>query len=546
MPSPLAGTLPTPDKLPDIPALLAAYADLHPEAGNPAHKVSFGTSGHRGCSLKRTFNEAHILAITQAVCDIRKANGVNGPLFIGKDTHALSSPAAQTALQVLTANNVTVFMEELSPFTPTPVVSHAILTYNRQAKNGAQADGIIVTPSHNPPTDGGFKYTSPTGGPASSELTSQIEKRANELLAAGNGGVLRLTDKETAASGLIHKKDFIGGYIRDLPTVLDLETIATSGLRFAADPLGGSTLDVWDRLAETYKLPIEVVSHENDPTFRFVPLDHDGKIRMDCSSPYAMSGLLRLKDQYDLAFACDPDADRHGIIAKSGQMNPNHYLSVVAWHLFQSRNAWPASAGIGKTVVTSSMLNRVAQALGKNLIEVPVGFKWFVPYLFDASCGMGCEESAGASFLCFDGSPWSTDKDGPLLCLLAAEIMAKHGKSPAALYNELTERFGTPAYSRTDSPLGPEKRALFAALSADKVPSSTLAGDTIDSAITSAPANGASIGGIKVSTANGWFAARPSGTEPICKVYTESFLGEEHRKQIESDAIAMLDSMLKN
>ena len=545
MPSPLAGTLPAPDKLPDIPALLAAYADLQPEAGNPAHKVSFGTSGHRGCSLKRTFNEAHILAITQAVCDIRKANGVNGPLFIGKDTHALSAPATQTALQVLTANGVTVFVEERSPFTPTPVVSHAILAYNRTAKDAAQADGIIVTPSHNPPTDGGFKYNPPTGGPAPSSLTSQIEKRANELLAAGNKGVLRLTDKEAEASGLIRKEDFIGTYIRELPSVLDLEAIAASGLRIGAEPLGGSTLDVWGRLAETYKRPIEVVSRENDPTFRFVPLDHDGKIRMDCSSRFAMSALLRLKDQYDLAFACDPDADRHGIIAQSGLMNPNHYLSAVAWHLFQSRKEWPASAGIGKTVVTSSMLNRVAKALGRKIVEVPVGFKWFVPYLFDASCGMGCEESAGASFLCFDGAPWSTDKDGPLLCLLAAEMMAKHGKSPAVLYKELTERFGTPAYSRVDSPLEPEKRALFAGLSADKLPSSTLAGDAIESAITKAPANDASIGGIKVSTANGWFAARPSGTEPICKVYTESFLGEDHRKKIESDAITMLDAMLK-
>ena len=544
MVSPLAGTLSEPNQLPDIAALLNAYTENAPDPSDPGQKVSFGTSGHRGSSIRSTFNEAHILAITQAVCDIRRENGLNGPMFIGKDTHALSEPAAQTALEVLAANGVSVYVEETSAFTPTPVISHAILSYNRTATGSARADGIIITPSHNPPLDGGFKYNPPMGGPAPSNLTAVIEQRANELLADGNRGVWRLSESRLKAERPVRTKDFIGDYVNELASVIDMDAIAGSGLRIGADPLGGSTVDVWGRIAETYKLPLEVVSHDVDPTFRFIPRDHDGKIRMDCSSPYAMSGLIRLKDQFDLAFACDPDADRHGIVTPDGLMNPNHYLSVVAWHLFGSRTAWGARAGIGKTVVTSSMLDRVAESLGRTLYEVPVGFKWFVPYLMSGLCGMGCEESAGASFLRFDGTPWSTDKDGPLLCLLAAEMTARHGKHPSRLYKDLTDRFGAPAYARADSPLAPEKRARFATLTEASLTTDTLAGHPVTAVLTKAPANGESIGGIKVCTAEGWFAARPSGTEPICKVYTESFLGEAHRKQLETEAVALLDSML--
>ncbi len=543
MVSPLAGTLSEPDQLPDIASLLKAYTENTPDPADPGQKVSFGTSGHRGSSLCNTFNEAHILAITQAVCDVRRENGLNGPLFMGKDTHALSEPAAQTALEVLAANSVSVYVEETSPFTPTPVISHAILSYNRTATGSARADGIIITPSHNPPLDGGFKYNTPLGGPAPSDLTAVIQRRANELLANGNRDVWRLSESQKAERS-VRTKDFIGDYVKDLANVIDMDAIAGSGLHIGAEPLGGSTVDVWGRIAETYKVPLKVVSHEVDPTFRFIPRDHDGKIRMDCSSPYAMSGLIRLKDYFDLAFACDPDADRHGIVTPDGLMNPNHYLSTVAWHLFSSRTAWGPRAGIGKTVVTSSMLDRVAASLGRTLYEVPVGFKWFVSYLISGLAGMGCEESAGASFLRFDGTPWSTDKDGPLLCLLAAEMTAKHGKHPSLLYKDLTDRFGAPAYARADSPLDPEKRARFAALTEKSLTASTLAGHPITAVLTRAPANGEPIGGIKVCTAEGWFAARPSGTEPICKVYTESFLGEAHRKQIEAEAVTLLNAML--
>ena len=544
MVSPLAGTLSEPNQLPDIASLLKAYTENIPDPSDPGQKVSFGTSGHRGSSIRNTFNEAHILAITQAVCDIRRENGLNGPLFIGKDTHALSEPAVQTALEVLAANGVSVYVEETSPFTPTPVISHAILSYNRTATGSARADGIIITPSHNPPLDGGFKYNPPMGGPAPSNLTAVIEQRANELLADGNRGVWRLSESQLKAERPTRTKDFIGNYVKDLANVIDMEAIASSGLHIGAEPLGGSTVDVWGRIAETYNIPLEVVSRDVDPTFRFIPRDHDGKIRMDCSSPYAMSGLIKLKDQFDLAFACDPDADRHGIVTPDGLMNPNHYLSTVAWHLFSSRTAWDTRAGIGKTVVTSSMLDRVAESLGRTLYEVPVGFKWFVSYLISGLCGMGCEESAGASFLRFDGTPWSTDKDGPLLCLLAAEMTAKHGKHPSRLYKDLTDRFGAPAYARADSPLAPEKRARFATLTEASLTTDTLAGHPVTSVLTKAPANAEPIGGIKVCTAEGWFAARPSGTEPICKVYTESFLGEAHRKQLETEAVALLDAML--
>jgi len=544
MTSPFAGTLPKPEQLADIPALLEAYYDQSPDPSDPSVRVSFGTSGHRGSSVSRTFNEAHILAITQAICDIRAANNLRGPLFLGMDTHALSSVAMETALEVLAANKVTVFIEENSSVTPTPVISHAILSYNRLHREATRADGIIITPSHNPPSDGGIKYNPPTGGPAPTSLTQEIESRANKLLAAGNRDVRSISSQKAEGSGYVLKKDLIGQYVDDLANVLDMESIARSGLTLGADPLGGSSLHVWERIAENYRLPLAVTNKALDPSFSFIPLDHDGKTRMDCSSPYAMSGLLAMKDKYDLAFACDPDADRHGIVTRDGLMNPNHYLSAAVWHLFQSRPGWNPNSGIGKTVVTSAMLNRVAASLGRQVYEVPVGFKWFVPYLLNATCGMGCEESAGASFLRFDGRPWSTDKDGPLLCLLAAEMMAKHKKSPYEIYKDLTVQHGAPAYARADSALAPEKRARFSALTAESLPSAMLAGDKITSVLTHAPANSEPIGGIKVSTEEGWFAARPSGTEPICKVYTESFLGEEHRKRIEKDAIAMLGVML--
>lgn len=536
MSHPLAGTLPAQGALADIPALLNAYSERSPDPANPAQRVAFGTSGHRGTSMAGSFNEAHILAMTQAVCDIRAEDGITGPLFVGKDTHALSEPAMLTALEVLSANNVHIVVDADSPFTPTPVISHAILCHNRTGEG--KADGIIITPSHNPPSDGGFKYNPPTGGPADSGITGRIEKRANELLAAKNNGVRR-------GKPNVHTRSLLGAYVADMSNVLDMQVIAGSGLRLGADPLGGATVHLWDRIAEHYKLNLTVVSREVDPAFRFVPLDHDGKTRMDCSSAFAMSGLLRLKDAYDLAFACDPDADRHGIVTPSGLMNPNHYLSVAVGHLFRNRLQWPGTAGVGKTVVTSAMLNRVAEELGRAVREVPVGFKWFVPYLFDASCGMGCEESAGASFLRKDGTPWSTDKDGPLLCLLAAEITAKAGENPASLYRKLTDRFGAPAYSRIDSPVEPEKRSRFAALTPASCTVTTLAGDAVVSVLTHAPANNAAIGGIKVSTEQGWFAARPSGTEPICKVYTESFQGEDHRRTLEAEAVELLDSMLQ-
>ncbi len=540
---PLAGHLPEPDMLVSLPSLVAAYYTDAPDPAVPAERIAFGTSGHRGSSLKRSFNEAHILAMTQAVCELRAQDGISGPLYLGVDTHALSEPARRTALEVLAANGVQVLVQVGGGYTPTPVVSHAILCWNRTHE--AKADGIIITPSHNPPVDGGFKYNPPHGGPADTSITARIEERANALLAANNVGVKRVSLSGARASGCIREADMRGAYVEDLPSVIDMQAIAASGLHIGADPLGGATVEYWGLIAETYGLHLDVINREVDPTFRFIPLDHDGVIRMDCSSPYAMASLLRIKDNFDLAFGCDPDSDRHGIVTPAGLMNPNHYLSVAAWHLFQYRPDWPQGAGIGKTVVTSSMLDRVAGALGRPLVEVPVGFKWFVPYLFDGVCGLGCEESAGASFLRRDGTPWSTDKDGPLLCLLAAEMAAVHGKSPSELYAGLTERFGAPAYARADSPLDPELRPRFAKLTADSLPVDRLAGAPVTSVLTRAPANQAPIGGLKVITEQGWFAVRPSGTEPICKVYTESFLGEEHRRQIETEAVSLLDGMLK-
>ncbi len=541
--SPFAGNLPTYKELISLPSLIASYYTDKPDCSIASQKVGFGTSGHRGTSLNKSFNEDHILAMTQAVCEVRKKNEITGPLFIGMDSHALSEPAFRTALEVLIANEVTVMVQEGGGFTPTPVISHAILTWNKV--NSAKADGIVITPSHNPPSDGGFKYNPPNGGPADTDITSLIENRANELLQVQNSGVKRCSLESAKASKFFKHLDMRLNYIKDLSSVLDMKSIADAKIKIGADPMNGSSVSYFEPIAEMYNLNLSLVNKEADPSFRNIPRDHDGKIRMDCSSPYAMSKLLELRDNFDLAFGCDPDADRHGIVTKDGLMNPNHYLSVVVWHLFQNRPNWSANAGIGKTVVTTSMLNNVAKDLGRKVYEVPVGFKWFVPYLFSGECGLGCEESAGASFLRFDATPWSTDKDGPLLCLLSAEIMAKHGKSPSEIYRELTNKFGAPAYARVDSALEPEKRAKFKGLSANALGTDELAGSKITDVLTNAPANDASIGGVKVCTNDGWFAARPSGTEAIYKLYTESFLGEEHRQKIESQAISILAEALK-
>ncbi|MCH5276902.1 MAG: alpha-D-glucose phosphate-specific phosphoglucomutase [Desulfovibrionaceae bacterium] len=540
---PHAGQLPDPDRLIDVPALIAAYYTLTPDPECPAEKISFGTSGHRGSSLKASFNEAHILAVTQAVCDVRRADGVTGPLFLGKDTHALSEPAWRTALEVLTANGVQVRVQAGGGFTPTPAVSHAILCWNRGRQSGL-ADGIVITPSHNPPADGGFKYNPPHGGPADTTLTSRIELRAGEILAGRNRLVQRLSLRGALSSGLVVDHDYVGRYVDDLASIIDFPKLAASRLKIGVNPLGGASLAYWEPVARRYGLDLTVTNPEHDPSFRFVPLDHDGKIRMDCSSPWAMSRLLDMKDSFDLAFACDPDADRHGIVTPAGLMNPNHYLSVAADYLFRTRQHWPAGAGVGKTVVTTSMLDRVAADLGRPLAEVPVGFKWFVPGLFGGTLGMGCEESAGASFLRRDGTAWSTDKDGPLLCLLAAEMTATTGKNPAQLYAGLTERFGAPLYERVDSPLGGAGRAALKALSPQDVSLKDLAGSPVRAVLTHAPGNNAPIGGIKVVSDDGWFAVRPSGTEPVCKVYMEGFRGEKHFASLREEALAFVERAL--
>lgn len=546
---PEAGSLSAPEDLVSIPELIASYYTDFPDPTQAAQRIAFGTSGHRGSSQKTTFNEEHIYAVTQAVCDLRKASGINGPLFLGVDTHALSEPAYRSALEVLVANGVDVRIAPDKVFTPTPAVSHAILCWNRgritaQGAQAGLADGIIITPSHNPPTDGGFKYNPPHGGPAESAITKNIEERANELLMHDNKDVQLMQYRRARASSHVQEHDYIRAYVDDLANVLDMDAIAGSGLRLGVDPLGGASLHFWEPIAEKYKLNLTLVNREHDPTFRFVPRDHDGKIRMDCSSPFAMSALLRLKDDFDLAFGCDPDADRHGIVTPEGLMNPNHYLSVAAWYLFRHRKDWPQSAGIGKTLVTSSMLDRVGASLGRAVVEVPVGFKWFVPYLIDASCGMGCEESAGASFLRKNGEPWSTDKDGILLCLLAAEMTAKEGKNPAVLYKQLTETFGAPVYARIDSPADPHTRAVLLNLKSEQVQISTLAGAPVRHILTHAPGNKAAIGGVKICSDDGWFAIRPSGTEDICKIYAESFKGSDHLGQLQAEAKDLLKSLV--
>ena len=545
---PQAGKLPRPDQLTDIPALISSYYTAEPSPDIPEQAVSFGTSGHRGSSLKTSFNEAHILSVTQAVCDVRKAEGITGPLFLGKDPHALSEPAWRTALEVLAANGVVTMVQTGHGYTPTPAISHAILSWNRQST--ATADGIVITPSHNPPQDGGFKYNPPHGGPADTTLTARIQDRANQLLEDGNRDVKRISLYKALRSGLVQDHDYVSCYVSDLCNVIDFAAIASSGLKLGVNPLGGASLAYWEPIAEKYGLSIENTNNQYDPTFRFMPLDHDGKIRMDCSSPYAMAELLKLKDRFDIAFACDPDSDRHGIVTPEGLMNPNHYLSVVVDFLIRDskdgfRKAWRPDAVIGKTVVTSSMLNRVAESHGRTVMEVPVGFKWFVPGLHSGTCCLGCEESAGASFLRADRLPWSTDKDGLILCLLAAEITAKTGKNPAVLYHELEEKFGAPVYRRIDSPMTPEMKAAFKTISPDDVTMKDLAGSPVTAVLTKAPGNNAPFGGLKIVTDDGWFAVRPSGTEPIYKLYMEDFKGEEHFLKMQEEAQSFLTGLAK-
>jgi phosphoglucomutase len=534
--SPLAG-LPAPASLlTDIPQLLAAYHDRQPDPQDSKQLVSFGTSGHRGTSLNSTFTDAHIAAITQAIVEYRQSKGLTGPLFLGMDTHALSIPAQQTALEVLAANAVETVLERDHGFAPTPVISHAILTYNK-GKSSGLADGIVITPSHNPPADGGFKYNSSNGGPADTDITGWVQDRANDLLRGGNRDVKRVSAASASQASTTHERDFSEGYIADLASVIDLEAIRNSGLKLAVDPLGGASVHYWGKIAERYGLNITVVNPRVDPQFGFMTVDHDGKIRMDCSSPDAMAGLVKLKDQYDLAFGNDPDADRHGIVSKSvGLMNPNHYLAVAIRYLFTHRNQWPQTAGIGKTLVSSSVIDRIAGDLGRQLVEVPVGFKWFVDGLFNGTLGFGGEESAGASFLRRDGSVWSTDKDGLILNLLAAEIFAVTGKDPGDHYRDIIKQFGEARYTRIDQPATVEQKAGFKKLTPEAVTAKELAGETILAKLTKAPGNNASIGGLKVVAQNGWFAARPSGTENIYKIYAESFLGASHLQTIVNQA----------
>ncbi|MGE4293067.1 MAG: phosphoglucomutase (alpha-D-glucose-1,6-bisphosphate-dependent) [Desulfovibrio sp.] len=524
--------------LPDLSAMLRAYHEITPDPDNPIQQVAFGTSGHRGRSLDGSFNEAHILAVSQAICEHRAAAGISGPLFLGMDTHALSEPAQRTAIEVFAANGVGLFIQRDNGHTPTPVISHAILTWNRLGNNSL-ADGVVVTPSHNPPTDGGFKYNPPSGGPAGPEITGPVQKRANEILRGGLAAVRRMPYERALKSGLVRTHDYIMPYVRDLANVVDMDAIRGAGLKIGADPLGGSGLAYFDPIAKLYGLNIEVVNRTLDPAFGFMPLDHDLKIRMDCSSPHAMAGLIGLKDRFDVAFGNDPDFDRHGIVTPQGLMNPNHYLAVACEHLFSTRTGWSHDARLGKTLVSSSMLDRVAEHLGRELYEVPVGFKWFVDGLLDGSMGFGGEESAGASFLRKDGTTWTTDKDGIIMDLLACEIAAT-GKNPSERYQALTERFGEPVYARLDAPASPAQKAAFKQLTPKMVKATELAGDPITARLTRAPGNDAAIGGLKITTQNGWFAARPSGTEDIYKIYAESFLGPEHLARIQDEAKAIV------
>ncbi|MFJ3580184.1 phosphoglucomutase (alpha-D-glucose-1,6-bisphosphate-dependent) [Streptomyces rubiginosohelvolus] len=528
----------------DVARLVTAYYALHPDPADPAQRVAFGTSGHRGSAFAAAFNEDHIAATTQAICDYRTRQGTDGPLFLGADTHALSEPARVTALEVLAANGATVLIDSEDGYTPTPAVSHAILTYN-QGRTEHLADGIVVTPSHNPPADGGFKYNPPNGGPAASDATSWIQDRANALIEAGLGEVRRIPYARALAADTTRRHDFLTAYVDDLPSVLDLDAVRDAGIRIGADPLGGASVAYWGRIAERHRIDLTVVNPLADPTWRFMTLDWDGKIRMDCSSPHAMASLIEQRDAYAISTGNDADADRHGIVTPDGGlMNPNHYLAVAIDYLYTHRDAWAAGTGIGKTLVSSSMIDRVAQDLGRTLVEVPVGFKWFVDGLHDGSLGFGGEESAGASFLRRDGRVWTTDKDGILLALLASEITAVTGATPSEHYARLTDRFGDPAYARIDAPATREEKAVLAKLSPQQVKADTLAGEPVTAVLTEAPGNGAPIGGLKVCTDSAWFAARPSGTEDVYKVYAESFQGPGHLAQVQEEARALVSEAL--
>jgi len=531
------------EDLTNIPRLMSAYYLNKPDMSKAEQRVAFGTSGHRGSALLSAFTESHILAVSQAIAEYRAAQGISGPLYIGMDTHALSEAALASAVEVLAANGVQVFIEKSLGYTPTPVISHAILRYNG-AGHADQADGIVITPSHNPPEDGGFKYNPPHGGPAEGEITKWVENRANELLEQGLAGVKRVGFAEARKLANVQELDMMTPYIDDLAQVIDMEAIKKAGVKIGVDPLGGAGVAYWDLIAKTYGLNIEVVNYAVDPTFSFMTLDKDGKIRMDCSSPWAMASLIDLKDKFDIAVANDPDNDRHGIVCKAGLMNPNHYLAVAIQYLFTHRPGWPAQAAVGKTLVSSSIIDRVAASINRELKEVPVGFKWFVDGLFDGSFGFGGEESAGASFLRKDGSVWTTDKDGILLCLLAAEILAVTGKDPQTHYDELTTRFGAPLYRRIDAPANTEQKNVLSKLDPAMVEAAELAGEPILAKLTAAPGNGAAIGGLKVVTENGWFAARPSGTESIYKIYMESFKGEAHLDRIQKEAQEIVSAAL--
>lgn len=531
------------EDLTNIPRLVAAYYLNKPDMSLPEQRVAFGTSGHRGSSLSSAFTESHIKAVSQALAEYRQSKGITGPLFIGMDTHALSEAALASAVQVLAANGVKVRVQQGLGYTPTPVVSHAILTYNR-AGHADQADGVVITPSHNPPEDGGFKYNPPHGGPAEGDITKWVENRANEILVQGSVAVKCMPYSAAMASEFVEEYDYVTPYVNDLGNVLDMEAIRKSGIKIGVDPLGGAGVAYWDVIAKTYGLNIEVVNYRVDPTFSFMTLDKDGKVRMDCSSPWAMASLIGLKDKFDIALGNDPDYDRHGIVTKSGLMNPNHYLAVAIQYLFTHRPNWPKQAAVGKTLVSSSIIDRVAGKIGRDLKEVPVGFKWFVDGLFDGSFGFGGEESAGASFLRKDGSVWTTDKDGFILALLAAEIIAVTGKDPQQLYNALTEEFGAPVYRRIDAPANTAQKAVLSKLSPDLVEATMLAGEPILAKLTNAPGNNAAIGGLKVVTENGWFAARPSGTESIYKIYMESFKGEAHLDAIQQEAQQIVSAAL--
>ncbi|MER7416141.1 phosphoglucomutase (alpha-D-glucose-1,6-bisphosphate-dependent) [Micromonospora peucetia] len=542
---PRAGQPAQPADLVDVPRLVTAYYAEHPDPQDPAQQVSFGTSGHRGSSLRNAFNSDHILAVTQALCDYRRERGLDGPLFLGRDTHALSAPATVDALEVLAANEVTVLLDSRDGYTPTPAVSHAILAHNRGRTSGL-ADGIVITPSHNPPDDGGFKYNPTHGGPADTDATRWIQDRANAILADNLKEVRRIPYARARAADTTGSYDFLARYVDDLPAAIDVDAIRDAGVRIGADPLGGASVAYWGEIAERHRLDLTVVNPTVDPTWRFMTLDGDGKIRMDCSSPNAMASLIAARADYQVSTGNDADADRHGIVTPDGGlMNPNHYLAVAIAHLFRTRTQWGPAAAVGKTLVSSSMIDRVAADLGRPLLEVPVGFKWFVPGLLDGAVGFGGEESAGASFLRRDGSTWTTDKDGLLLCLLAAEIIATTGRTPSQHWTELAERFGAPAYARIDAPATREEKAVLGKLSPEQVTATELAGEPITATLTRAPGNDAPIGGLKVTTDSGWFAARPSGTEDVYKIYAESFQGPEHLARIQQEAKDLVSEVLE-